>query len=245
MELLPGLFWIEGRASNVYLWRSESGDLLMVDTGMPGDAKKILAYMAEHDLAAQDVGAILITHADIDHAGGAAELAAHCQAPVYAGEATAGYLATGKSPKHLPRFAQFISDRFFGYQPVAGEKVRVIEDDQRVPEFEAWQAVATPGHCDDHTSFYSPTHGVLFAGDALNTRGNTLGLGAKRMTADQALAARSARRLLALTPAVLACGHGRPFVHHDAADIMMLFQQLGNLLAQEGHAEPTRATGGK
>jgi glyoxylase-like metal-dependent hydrolase (beta-lactamase superfamily II) len=231
MQLLPNFFWIEGRASNIYLWQAEAG-LLMVDTGMPGDTEKILAYMTANGLDKQGVFAILITHADIDHAGGAAALADRFQAPIYASAATAGYLATGKSPKHLPRLVQFISDRFFGYKPVAGNRVRIVADGQRVPELENWQALATPGHCDDHFSFYSPTHGVLFAGDALNTRGDTLGLGAKRITADQPQAARSARRLLALTPAVLACGHGRPFVHHDAADIMMLFQQLGNLATQ-------------
>ena len=71
MEVVPNLFWIEGRASNIYVWRSEPG-LLMVDTGMPGDAKRILDAMRENDLDAEDVAAILITHADIDHAGGAA-----------------------------------------------------------------------------------------------------------------------------------------------------------------------------
>lgn len=234
MEVVPNLFWIEGRASNIYLWRSGPG-ILMVDTGMPNDRDRILAYMNDHGLVAQDVAAILVTHADIDHAGCAAELAAHCNAPVYASQETARYMAMGKSPKHLPRIAQFITDRFFGYKPVASDMVRIVEDGRRLAEFEEWQALATPGHCDDHFSFHNPTHGVLFAGDALNTRNDRLGLSAKRITADQPLAARSARRLLELTPAVIACGHGRPFVDHDAADIMMVFQQLGNLLTQEGN----------
>lgn len=244
MEVAPNLFWIEGRASNIYLWRAESG-LLVVDSGMPGEGKKILAYMRENDLDPQDVVAIVITHADIDHAGSAAELSTQTGAPIYASARTAGYLAAGKSPKHLPRLAQFISDRFFGYKPVAGQDVRIIEDGQRLPELDAWQALATPGHCDDHFSLYSTAHGVLFAGDALNTRDDRLRLSGKRITADQATAARSARRLLELTPAVIACGHGRPFVDHDAADIMMMFQQLGDLLTQEGNVKPSGAIGGK
>lgn len=225
MEVVPNLHWIEGRASNIYLWRSEA-DILMVDTGMPKDQDRVLAYMTDHGLAAQDVAAIFITHADIDHAGCAAEFAAECNAPVYASRETARYMAMGKSPKHLPRIAQFISDRFFGYKPVASDMVRIVEDGQQLPEFEGWQALATPGHCDDHFSLHNPTHGVLLAGDALNTRNDRLGLGAKRITADEPLAARSARRLLALTPAVIACGHGRPFVDHDSADIMMVYRQL-------------------
>ena len=109
MELLARLHWIEGRASNIYLWQGDAG-LLMFDTGMPGDAKKILAYIDEAGFRPADVMAILITHADKDHAGGAAELSDHCQAPVYASSATAELLMAGESPKHLPRLIQFIAD---------------------------------------------------------------------------------------------------------------------------------------
>ena len=114
MELLPRLHWIEGRASNVYLWQDDEG-LLMFDTGMPGDTNKILAYLGEAGFQPADVLVILITHADADHAGGAAELSARCQAPVYTSPATAKLLVEGKAPKHLPRdlsdkeVAQFLS----------------------------------------------------------------------------------------------------------------------------------------
>lgn len=244
MELLPNLFWIEGRASNIYLWRNEGG-LIMVDTGMPGDAGKIMTYMADNSMPLVDVEAILVTHADIDHAGGAAELSTACEAPVYASQATAQYLVKGKSPKHLPQVIQFLSDRFFGYRPVSRDRIRFVKDGHALPELENWQALATPGHCADHFSYFSSIHGILFAGDALNCRGGAMGLSAKRITADQSLAAHSARKLLKLTPAVFACGHGRPFIHHDSDDVMMLFQQLGKLANQSGGSRPPAATGGK
>ena len=243
MELLPKLHWIEGRASNVYLWLDESG-LIMVDTGMPGDTKKILATMADSSLQPTDVIAILITHADIDHAGGAAALSEHCDAPIFASSKTADLLTVGKSPKHMPRIIQFISDRFFGYEPVAEERIQIIEDGQTLPNLAEWQALATPGHCADHYSFCSPVHGVLFAGDALSTRGDRLQSSPKRITADQVTAGLSARRLLQLTPAVFACGHGRPMVDHSAEDVMMLFRELGILVAQKTKARPVGAAGG-
>ena len=243
MELLPDLHWIEGRASNIYLWRDDSG-LMMVDTGMPGDTKKILDYMAENDLPHSELIAILITHADIDHAGGAAELSERCDAPIYASAATADFLAAGKSPKHLPRIMQFFSDHFIGYKPVAKERIQIVEHGQPLPELEEWQALATPGHCADHHAFCSPVHGILFAGDALGTRGDRLQSSRKRITADQVAAAQSARQLLQLTPAVFACGHGRPMVDHNAEDVMMLFQELGMLVSKERNANPVGATGG-
>ena len=243
MELLPNLVWIEGKASNIYLWQDESG-LIMVDTGMPGDTKKILATMAEDNLQPTDVVAILVTHADIDHAGGAAELSARCDAPIIASSKTADLLIIGKSPKHMPWIIQLIADRFFGYKPVAEERIQIIEDGQTLPELTEWQALATPGHCADHYSFCSPVQGVLFAGDALSTRGDRLQSSRKHITADPVAAGQSARRLLQLTPAVFACGHGRPMVDHNAEDVMMLFQELGNLAAQKTEARPVGATGG-
>ena len=95
MELLPNLHWIEGRASNIYVWSGEAG-LIMVDCGMPGDAKKILATIREIGRQPTDVRAILITHADIDHAGAAAEIQKESQAPVLTGRETAGWLNEGK-----------------------------------------------------------------------------------------------------------------------------------------------------
>jgi glyoxylase-like metal-dependent hydrolase (beta-lactamase superfamily II) len=139
---------------------------------------------------------------------------------------------------------QFFSDRFFGYRSVETSQIQIVQDGQKLPDFEEWEAMATPGHCDDHFSFVSTTCGVLFAGDALDSGGDRLGLKGKRITADMAMAARSARRLLKLTPAVFACGHGRPLVDHEAGDIMMLYQELGALVTETGDSRTTGATGG-
>ena len=67
MELLPNLHWIEGRASNIYLWTSDLG-LMLVDTGMPGDAGRIDRYLDKIGREVSDIKAILISHADYDHA---------------------------------------------------------------------------------------------------------------------------------------------------------------------------------
>jgi glyoxylase-like metal-dependent hydrolase (beta-lactamase superfamily II) len=87
------------------------------------------------------------------------------------------------------------------------------------------QALATPGHTLDHFSFYHPATGVLFAGDAVNTRNGRLQHTPRRITADQTAADRSARRLLALAPAVFACGHGTPLVGSDE-NIRALLNEL-------------------
>ena len=225
MEFLPGLHWIEGKQSNIYLWESEEG-FLLIDTGVAGDADKILNYIEEMGHQPKDVTAILITHADIDHAGGAAILQAHTGSIVYTGSQTAELLSEGKSPKHMPRVVQFIVDNFMGYTPVPADVIQVIAEGEIIPELEELRIVATPGHTLDHHSFCSDMHGILFTGDALSMRGDRLKNTPKRITADHEAARQSAMRLLRLHPAVFACGHGRPLQNHDANEIMTLYRQL-------------------
>ncbi len=109
--------------------------------------------------------------------------------------------------------------------PRAGEVV-VTADGDVLPLLGGLHVLATPGHTPDHFSFYSPTLGVLFAGDALNTRNGRLQATPPSITADPDAARRSALRLLALAPAVIACGHGKPFIGHSADDVMSLFNEL-------------------
>ena len=96
-EILPDLHWIEGRASNIYLWVGETG-LVLIDTGMPGDVDRIFNYIEKIGRHTTDLQAILITHADIDHAGGAAAIQARSGAPIFAAKETAEHLITGRSP---------------------------------------------------------------------------------------------------------------------------------------------------
>jgi glyoxylase-like metal-dependent hydrolase (beta-lactamase superfamily II) len=88
------------------------------------------------------------------------------------------------------------------------------------------QVLATPGHTLDHLSFYSPSTGVLFTGDAIDSRRGQLNRSRKLITADHNLANQSAIRLIELAPAVFACGHGAPLLDHDSSTLMKFFNDL-------------------
>jgi glyoxylase-like metal-dependent hydrolase (beta-lactamase superfamily II) len=229
MELLPNLHWIEGRTSNIYFWTGLDS-LILIDTGMPGDLNLILSYIHERACQITDLSAILITHADIDHAGSLAAIQKRSGAKVYAGAETARLLAEGKAPKHMPKFVQFLSDRLFRFRSVPEDAIYMLSDGDRIPELEDWHILATPGHSPDHHSFYSPVHGILFAGDALDMRTGQLQLAPERFMADEELARNSARHLLRLAPAAIACGHGRPLLNHSANDMMSLYHKLNSEL---------------
>lgn len=219
---------IEGGRSNIYLWLGDGGPLL-VDTGMPNNAGIIEAYLTDIGLRIDAIEAILITHADLDHVGSVSRLQAKSGAKIYASAGTAELLTKGRSPRHMPWLIQLFIDVFMKYKPVKPELIRIIEDNERFQNGSDWRAIATPGHTMDHTAYYSINNGILFAGDALNTRNDRLGSTPKRITADWDSAVRSARRLLALHPGVIACGHGRPFVDFDAASVFMLGRELDNI----------------
>jgi glyoxylase-like metal-dependent hydrolase (beta-lactamase superfamily II) len=145
---------------------------------------------------------------------------------VYTGATTAELLSIGKSPQHMPRLIQFVLDRFMGYPLVPMAAIQVVRDGDILPVLGGLHVLATPGHTLDHHSFFSPTTGVLFAGDALNTRDDRLQSTPKRITADETAARQSALRLLELTPSVIACGHGAPMSNPSSSDLMALTNAL-------------------
>jgi len=196
---------------------------------MPNDAEIIEAYLKDTGIDLESIKAILITHTDLDHVGSVFRLQAKSGAKIYASAQAAKLLTTGKAPRHMPWFVQLIIDVFMKFKPVPIEVIRVVEDKELVRDGSDWRAIATPGHTLDHTSYYSAINGILFAGDALNTRNNYLGSTPKRITANWDAAVRSAKRLLVLHPAVIACGHGRPFVGHEAASVFILYRELDKM----------------
>jgi glyoxylase-like metal-dependent hydrolase (beta-lactamase superfamily II) len=220
----PEIHWLEG-AGNVYLYTSDDG-LALIDCDRPGRAGVILDYVRRLGHEPSAIKQIVITHADWDHAGSAAALQAATGATVYAGAMTASLLQKGKSPRHLPRAIQFLIDRFAGYAPLPATAITIVADGQRLPLPYPLQPLASPGHTPDHFSFVDRTRGILFAGDALNTRGGQLGLARALITNDVTAAHRSARRLLQQTPSLFACGHGPPLQGHSATDLIQFLQTV-------------------
>lgn len=74
MELAPGIHLIEKvRGTNSYLVINED-TALVVDTGLPGSARPVMEYAQRLGINPDRVKYIVLTHADIDHSGSAAEL---------------------------------------------------------------------------------------------------------------------------------------------------------------------------
>ncbi len=219
--------WIDTGSVNVYLCRDADG-FTLIDAAMPGKADLIFERLAKWGGGPTDLKRIIITHADMDHAGSAAAIQARSGAVVYAGAATAALLVEGRSPRHMPRPVQFLLDHFVRYKAVDRAAIRPLADGDELPVLGGLRVLAAPGHTLEQHALYSPAASVLFAADALNTRDGRLQLTPRRITADQAAAERTAEQLLQLSPAVIACGHGAPLVNGQAAIADLLARLAGS-----------------
>ena len=74
-EIAAGVYCIDGGGGNFYLCVEDEG-LTLIDTGMPGRAELVWDLIAQIGRQRTDLTRILVTHADMDHAGSLAAVQA-------------------------------------------------------------------------------------------------------------------------------------------------------------------------
>ncbi len=193
---------------NCYLVREEDG-FTLVDTMLPGSAKKI---MATAERLGAPIKRIALTHAHGDHIGSLDALAAALpDAEVIISTRDARFLAKDMSmdpgePGENPGKGSF---------PGAKTKpTRTVEAGERIGSLEV---IPSPGHTPGHVAFLDTRDNTLLCGDAYSTLGGvaTTAKGRWRFPLPayaawhKPTALESARKLRALDPARLAPGHGK------------------------------------
>ncbi len=217
---------MEGVSCNVYLIIEPDG-LTLVDSGLPGAQKRILAAAQALGHAPGDVRRILLTHQHIDHVGGAPALVKATGAEVYApvGDTPA---IEGKAPREKPSgpvgmiftvmMALQLRPTMVNHQMQAGEALPVFASEGGL------QVVATPGHTVGHVSFYLPSRKLLFAGDALRHADGKVAPPPPLFTHDMPQALRSLAALAALKIEASLPGHGAPILADAGEQIARLAQ---------------------
>lgn len=201
---------------NMYLVREDDG-LTLVDGGMPGATKKVLA-------AAEAMGApivrMLLTHAHPDHVGSIDKLAAALPGvPLLMSERESQALREQLTLRP--------GEPTDGKLPKTPVKVKVepsvlLQPGDMVGSLEVH---AAPGHSVGQVAFLDPRDGTLICGDAYSTLGGVATTAKPNWrfplpalaSWHRPTALRSAQALRALNPSRLAPGHGKVVENPGAA----------------------------
>ncbi len=196
---------------NLYLIDEPDG-LTLIDTGIARSGPKlVLQKISELGRQPGDLKRILITHADPDHTGGAAELKAKTGATVYASAIEKPAIERGGTSRNVAGNA--IVKAIFGVMgklmptpPVPVDQISV--GGQTLPILGGLNVLATPGHTPGHLSFYIPSQHTLIAGDAWNAMTGTLAFKPAPVHWDYTVGRESVKLLEQVGAKTIWCGHG-------------------------------------
>ena len=212
---------------NVYMIANRRGagrGWVLVDTGIKGSAKKIIAMAESLFGLGTRPSAIVLTHGHSDHTGSLKQLLEYWDVPVYAHTMELPYL-TGRSsyPPADPEVGGGLMSLLSGLLPTKSinisRNVREIDMYDGIPELPEWKVIHTPGHTPGHISLFFPLNTTLIAGDAFTTTQSESAFylltyvkkvsgPPKYITTDWIAAGKSVRKLASLQPRIAATGHG-------------------------------------
>jgi glyoxylase-like metal-dependent hydrolase (beta-lactamase superfamily II) len=204
MQLADGVYKVDGvRAANVYLVAIDDG-LLVVDTGMPGNAQRIVAFIESIGHKPADLRYIVVTHSDMDHVGSVARLKELTGAKV-AIHRLDGPILSGEQRSPKGGALGSMLSRLVKIQSVAPDVL--LEDGDRIGGL---LVMHVPGHTAGSIVLVRDD-GVVFSGDALlSDNEGQVRPPRPRLALDLAQAQASAERIKALPTKLLCTGHGAP-----------------------------------
>lgn len=226
-QVAPGVAALRQGIVNVeFLGEPGGPGWVLVDTGLPGIAGRIVSAAEERFGAGVQPFAIILTHGHFDHVGGMDALLEQWDVPVYAHPLERPYLdGTASYPKADPTVgggAMALLSPLYPRGPIdLGTRLHDLPEDGSVPFLPGWRWLHTPGHSVGHVSLWRDSDRTLVVGDAFITVAGESAYATamqtpeihgppKYFTHDWQAAERSVRMLAALEPEAVAAGHGHP-----------------------------------
>lgn len=172
VTLAPGVHRIPtvpGDFINSYAFVDDDGSVTLVDTGLKRAPARIVAGLAAIGKHPRDVTRIVLTHAHLDHAGGARALLPQTRADgVEVHHEDLPYIEQGRPPDND---RSTTAGRIFARMPAGGfapaPVVGLLRDGEVLDVAGGLRVVHTPGHTPGHISLLHEPTGVLITGDSI------------------------------------------------------------------------------
>ncbi|MGE7219175.1 MBL fold metallo-hydrolase [Priestia koreensis] len=194
---------------------------ILIDTGIPGQLEAIKEAMDKTPVSFNTLGAIILTHQDIDHIGSAPQLLKESNKDimVYAHKEDQPYIegdlpliktdTSRMSQQELEALPNEV--RYLYNNPPKIEINKLLEDGQKLPYCGGIEVIYTPGHSPGHVSLYLKQTKTLIAGDAMVKMNNQLHGPVKQTTLDLTIAIKSLEKFLDYDIENVICYHGGLF----------------------------------
>jgi glyoxylase-like metal-dependent hydrolase (beta-lactamase superfamily II) len=207
MEIIPGIHQVDGVNGNAYIIARNG--LVVIDAGIPGSGKKILAYIRDTlHREPSEITTVIITHFHTDHVGGVNALkkaAPSLKTAIH--EMDAGYVAGSQKLPGYPGLRGLLISLFSRLRPSFFEPDIILKDRDRI---EGFICIHLPGHTPGSIGLLDESSKTFFAGDTIRSDGTSLSEGPRAFTMDVAASWESIRKIGLLDFDTLLVGHGKP-----------------------------------
>lgn len=207
MKVTDNVFALDStRGSYVYVIAGQ--DVMLIDSGRPDQRRRIIKELLAMGIKLGDIKHILLTHHDIDHAGGAGFLQRATNSQVWTSEQDSPYVS---GELHRPGIKRMIEAVF---RPKTPENLHVYGQD-KIGEV---VVITTPGHTPGHVCLLYKD--ALFVGDLLHVSRGQLEPYPAFWNWDTPALMESIKRIAPLPFKWICPAHGKP-VEKDALNSIL------------------------
>ena len=197
-----------------------SNGLMLVDCGYEGFLPLIEAAAAQHGFTLDQLTSVLITHEDLDHVGGLAELKSkYPQVRVMCSEIELPWVSGQEKSPRLKQAEDLFDGLPAEYKPGAAafqemlQKIKRVSIDRTFPFSETIltddvMIIPTSGHTPGHVSIYIKHSKTLISADAVVVEGDHLEIANPQFTLDLKSAVESVKKIQRLDIGQMICYHG-------------------------------------
>lgn len=215
------------------LWDSQG--MILVDAGFPGQASAIQAEIERAGHVFDELNGLILTHHDIDHIGGLADIVRGSIRPVkvFAHEEEIPYINGSQLPLKIAMaeskwnelhddFRELVEVVRAAYKKSVMNVDVALTDGQDLPFAGGLRVILTPGHTLGHICLYHFPSRTLIAGDALCIEQGALVPPPESLNFNSELHRKSLNKLSGLDIAAVICYHGGLFTDHPVRRIAQL-----------------------